>query len=206
MPRWPIRAPVRRASRLQVPRTSPRLRVTLSADSTEPKSIRSRVHTSVLRWTASTKPLARRGGSVEHRPDVGAGAGQPCQFFLGDPDWLRVMSGGQVLFGLPLRGQLLLRSAYQGAGDQPAFRLDRVVLAFSSLGFIADRSTLSSNAPACRTSRTGVDPAAGAVAVSRGQPSVAGRRSAGTGSDAARPRSSCAFKPSTSRSLKSAGC
>jgi hypothetical protein len=50
-------------------------------------------------------------------------------------------------------GQFLRQSAFQAAGDQPVFRLDRVVLASGSPGFIAARSTLSSNAPACRTSR-----------------------------------------------------
>jgi len=41
------------------------------------------------------------------------------------------------LFGLPLCGQFCLQRLFQGAGDQPVLRLDRVVLAPGPFGFIA---------------------------------------------------------------------
>jgi hypothetical protein len=70
------------------------------------------------------------------------------------------------------------------------FRLDRVVLASGSLGFIAAHSTLSSNAPACRTTRA--QPTLQQVPVDS-LPSQAGGQ---PGPDQMpRPRSSCPFKP-----------
>jgi hypothetical protein len=45
--------------------------------------------------------------------------------------------GQQVSFGLPLRSQFRLQGAFQGAGNEPVLRLDRVVLASGPVGFIA---------------------------------------------------------------------
>ena len=77
------------------------------------------------------------GGCGEDRPHVGAGARQPGQFVVGEPDGAAGLGGQQVTFGLPLRGQLGLQRPFQGAGDQPVLRLDRVVLAAGPVGFVA---------------------------------------------------------------------
>ena len=77
------------------------------------------------------------GGCGEDRPHVGAGARQPGQLVIGEPDGAAGLGGQQVTFGLPLRGQLGLQRPFQGAGDQPVLRLDRVVLAAGPVGFVA---------------------------------------------------------------------
>jgi hypothetical protein len=74
---------------------------------------------------------------VEHRPDVGSGVGQPCQFVVGEPDRAAGLSGQQILFGLPLCGQLRLQRPFQGAGDQPVLRLDRAVATFGLARLVA---------------------------------------------------------------------
>ena len=56
---------------------------------------------------------------------------------VGEPDRAAGSRGEQVSFGLPLRGQFRLQGAFQGAGDEPVLRLDRVVLASGPVGFVA---------------------------------------------------------------------
>ena len=73
----------------------------------------------------------------ETRPDVGSGAGQPGEFVVGELDWAAGSGSEKVLFGLALRGQLGLQRPFQGAGDQPVLRLDRVVLAPGPVSFVA---------------------------------------------------------------------
>ena len=73
---------------------------------------------------------------VKYRLDVGAGGGDPGEFLAGQRYRAAGLLGAQVVFGLPHRGQLVLPRAFQGAGDQPVLRLDRVVLAPGPAGFI----------------------------------------------------------------------
>src|SRR6478609_2311811 len=73
-------------------------------------------------------------GCGEDRADVGAGPGQPGQLVLGEADRATGLGGQQVTFGLPLRGKFGLQGTFQGAGDQPVLRFDRVVLAAGPVG------------------------------------------------------------------------
>ncbi len=79
--------------------------------------------------------FTQRGGrGVEDRLDVRAGPGDPVQLVGGQGNGAAGFLGGQVVLGAPQRGELVLQRAFQGAGDQPVLRFDRVVLAHRAVG------------------------------------------------------------------------
>ena len=78
----------------------------------------------------------RGGGCIEDRADVGAGGGDPGQFFFGQRDRAAGALGGQIVLGGTHGGKLCFQSLLQSPCHQTILRLDVVELAQRPVGLV----------------------------------------------------------------------